>query len=724
MRPIAKDLPGVLLVNPSIAETNYISLAYIAAYVRAHGFRADVIDFSLEKPSPSRLQEICRARQPILIGIAAYQSTMQQVVSAAKLFKTISPAKIVIGGPQVPVMPDEGLRQLADVDFLCRGEGEITTLALLEGLRNRARLSGISGISYKSPSGSIKTTSYREPPEDLDEYPSPYLQNVIDIQAGSVVHILSSRGCPHSCKFCVTPSLSNRRLRVHSIDRVISEMVHLAKKGVNCFWFADPAFSADKARAIRLFDRIVESKMGVRIWCETRYDMVDDKLLSLMKRAGVEKIAFGLETSNGEILQALDKKLDVDKFAEVVKKTKACGIKAEVLHMIGLPGETFDSISATFDYIRRLDIFFEGNSVGNLCNLYFGSESCRAPEKGGYLVSKKIKGSDYPAYLSPGTSFQTRSLSGEGRRKIGSRKANELFLSGCRSRYMGHRRHWGISVQDSFSLPWGAIHMLRANFSVRRSFACAADKAIERFFVISRGSSVSAGGGHVDVLKDALNKLSYDFSLGFIGDNIFFLEQEKILGPLHTALSSYLFLYQASITFTLECDYWKAHRKSIIRMVKHFTQFKLPSPVYDASGDSWGPRKMSRHPLCSLIALLDITDRSDRDLSLFLEARGSLGGAGAAAFLFFDFRGKDPIERFLENIRLLGSGSWIVVGLDSSGISKKLEKVYRDNKPSLRLPILQMINGRMLYPGGRSFYEDLSAQCVYVDSSGEYLSQP
>ena len=81
---MAKDRPGILLVNPSATTVNYISLAYIAGYARAHGFRADVIDFASEKLSPLRIQDICRAKQPILIGIAAYQRSMNQVEGSAQ----------------------------------------------------------------------------------------------------------------------------------------------------------------------------------------------------------------------------------------------------------------------------------------------------------------------------------------------------------------------------------------------------------------------------------------------------------------------------------------------------------------------------------------------------------------------------------------------------------------------------------------------------------------
>ena len=119
---MSKDTPGILLVNPCTSSQNYISLGYIAAYIKSHGFRARVIDFAIDKPSPLSIREVCRNQRPILIGIAAYQSTMYKVISAAKMFKEISHAKIILGGPQIPGMPNEGLRQLGDVDFLCRGD--------------------------------------------------------------------------------------------------------------------------------------------------------------------------------------------------------------------------------------------------------------------------------------------------------------------------------------------------------------------------------------------------------------------------------------------------------------------------------------------------------------------------------------------------------------------------------------------------------------------------
>lgn len=716
---MAKLIPGILLVNPCTITENYISLAYIAAYVKSHGFRADVIDFAIDRPSPLSIQNVCLKQQPILIGIAAYQSTMHKVISAVKMFKKISSAKIILGGPQIPGMPNEGLRQLEDVDFLCRGEGEITTLTLLKGLYKRVKYEDIPGISYKLSDGSVKTNPNPKVPKNLDIYPSPYLQDIINIKPGSLANLLSSRGCPHACKFCITPFLSNRRLRFHSIERVISEILYLNKKGVSRFWFADPTFSSNKARTIRLLNRIIESKVKADIWCDTRTDMVDDNLLSLMKRAGVTKIAYGLETTNEDILKRTDKKLDIGKFQVIIEKTKKYGIEVEILHMIGFPGETFESIISTFNYIRKLGCYFRGNTIGNFYHLYFGSEDCRNPKKAGFIIPQEIS---YPSYLSPGTIFRSQKLSKIDFKKIYLRREREIFLAHSRSQYRKYHKTWGISVKEAFCLPWNLVKILQDIFSVKDSPELNEDKPIDRFFVLAHDSKNAIPICCLGVLKNTLNNLSYDFQLLLFSDDYFLLGEKDIANRLFDMLSS-SFLYDATIVFSFKADSWQKKEKMIIRTVRRFTRYRLPSPIYNVHSNPDESIKQRIRSLCTFICLVDVTSYKSITPTYFNNIYQTLNSVGVTVLPFFNFKDKDSISIFLKRIKSLGIENMpeknVMVGLANGSTLKGLNKLYGKNETLIRLPILQIVNGGILYPGSKKFSKlKRKVNSLYINSQG------
>lgn len=125
--------PSVLLVNPCSHTRNDIALGYIAAYVAKLGARATMIDFARDRPSLSGFLEILNRERPLLfLGIAAYNESMHQVLCLAKLAKELLGSHILsLGGPQVPAMPGSALLEMPNIDYLCRGEGEIVTSELL-----------------------------------------------------------------------------------------------------------------------------------------------------------------------------------------------------------------------------------------------------------------------------------------------------------------------------------------------------------------------------------------------------------------------------------------------------------------------------------------------------------------------------------------------------------------------------------------------------------------
>ena len=320
-------------------DTIPISEATILAHLIDHGFSGEILgDFANSPLKPGAMAEALRRVQPLAIGFTAYQENIEQIRLWARFAKKMSPAvKIVLGGPQVTFMPAEALRHMPEVDFLGRGEGEEVMLALAQALTEGPDVARVPGLSFLQGDEVIETgPAYGA--KHLDTYASPYLMDLIDLTGKERAVMLTSRGCSYDCAFCYTPRASRKRVRFYSIERIIDEMKHLKSKGIRAFWFADTNFSVSRSRLGALLEGIIKEVPGISFWCQTRYDLVDREWLSLLRRAGANNVAYGLESANPAVLERINKPIDLERLSEVIRLTQKAGIHVELFSMFGLPG--------------------------------------------------------------------------------------------------------------------------------------------------------------------------------------------------------------------------------------------------------------------------------------------------------------------------------------------------------------------------------------------------
>jgi radical SAM superfamily enzyme YgiQ (UPF0313 family) len=398
---------NVLLIeiNPFTPEATPISSGYLAAFLRSKGFHTQILTLGEESlVSPSGLHAYIKAFHPALVGLAAYQRTMLYVLGLAEFIKSIDrDIKVVIGGPQATFMPSEALQEMPQVDYICRSSGEITLLGIAEAVRERRPFSGLSGVSFRDMDGSICDTPPLKGFDDLDRYPSPYLNDVLDCTKTSEAIMLTSRGCPHNCIFCYTPHAFDHKITFHSLDRVMEEMRWLAKKGTRRFWFADPNISFRWDRMEELFERILSEGLDAQMWMQTRADLVSPDMMKKMKRAGVRTVAFGLESASEAVLPRLNKHLSTQKVAEAIRITQDNGIEVELFTIFGLPYETVEDALKTLTFVKDNHVRIMGNTNSQQMHIYFGTHMSRHYEEYGIHPLQVRR----PAYISIGSQYET-----------------------------------------------------------------------------------------------------------------------------------------------------------------------------------------------------------------------------------------------------------------------------------------------------------------------------
>ncbi|MBI4620377.1 MAG: B12-binding domain-containing radical SAM protein [Desulfobacterales bacterium] len=404
-------------INPFIPPSTPISIAYIAAFLRWHGFHVNIMNIGENTPFSLHLLSsyICDFK-PGLVGFSTYQRNILSVIGLANYIKSSDPKiKIAIGGPQATFMPSSALQPMGSIDYICREEGETALLNIALAIRDGIDNTVISGSSCKCEDGLFYDGPSVEAYSDLDRYPSPYLHNdLIDFSNLEEAILFTSRGCPYGCVFCYTPNAFKRKVRFHSIERVIEEIEWIYRKGIKKFWFADPSFSINIDRIDRLMEEVLRKNLKIHIWLETRADLVNNELVKKMKAAGVYLVAYGLESASKKVLEGLKKNISLNDMRRAIKLTQKNGIDVELFTQYGLPHENFGDAMKTLQFLKDNDVKIRGNSNSQQMQVYFGTDVFNSCQEYGVRPLER----DMPAYMSIGRQYETEYLSSDDLKKI------------------------------------------------------------------------------------------------------------------------------------------------------------------------------------------------------------------------------------------------------------------------------------------------------------------
>jgi len=224
-----------------------------------------------------------------------------------------------------------------------------------------ADLSFIKGLVWRRD-GDIVLNADRPFIADLDDLPMPrhellplerYLMPLIK---GPFTFIVTSRGCPAGCTYCIKHVSYGPTMRMRSAHKLVEEIAHLGTLGVhNIHMYAD-LFTVNRDQVVSLCRGLIDAGLKIRWTCNSRVDFVDEEMLRLMAASGCHYIAWGLESGNREVLAHARKGVDPDRARQSLRWAKAAGIRNWGYFIIGLPGETVDTIRETIAFAKSLPL--------------------------------------------------------------------------------------------------------------------------------------------------------------------------------------------------------------------------------------------------------------------------------------------------------------------------------------------------------------------------------
>ncbi|MFC2166216.1 B12-binding domain-containing radical SAM protein [Acidobacteriota bacterium] len=378
------------------------NLAYLAAVMEKNGYKVDILDCIAERIKWGTFESMLKKKAPKYVVIEIISSTLTNDVHTATLAKALGCITIGVG-PHVTDKPEETLESFSDLDYLIRGEAEITVLELIEALEKKEDISGIKGIALRHDHG-VRVNEERPFIENLDELPFP-LHNLLPLDKyhrpffGRYTFVVVSRGCPYKCIFCRQIVMWKGKYRQRSADCVLDEIKQLKELGVQTILLHADTFTVKRDWVIDLCKKIVDADIKIRWACNTHAARIDREMVRWMKKAGCFMIAPGIETGSQEILDNIKKELTIEQIRSAVNIIHEEGIEVWGYFVFGLPGETRETIQETIKLSLELPLDLANFAIAAP---YPGTEFLKMAEEKGWLVSTKWEDFDqnYSAIIS------------------------------------------------------------------------------------------------------------------------------------------------------------------------------------------------------------------------------------------------------------------------------------------------------------------------------------
>jgi hopanoid biosynthesis associated radical SAM protein HpnJ len=311
-------------------------------------------------------------------------------VRIAEAIKDSNPnIKIAFVGPHVSVLPEKSLKDCKAIDFVARKEFDYTIYDYAQG----KPLEEILGVSYRKNGGVIHNPD-RPQIDNLDALPhvTDVYRRDLDVRQYTVpfllhpfVSLYTTRGCPAQCTFCLWPqTLSGHPWRKRSSDDVAREMAKAKEYWpyVKEFFFDDDTFNIQKARTIELCSKL--KPLGLTWSCTSRVT-TDYETLKAMKEAGCRLLIVGYESGDQQILKNIKKGATIERGSQFTKDCHKLGLVVHGDFILGLPGETRETIKNTIRFAKELDVETIQVSVAHA---YPGTELHEFATKNGFMTAE------------------------------------------------------------------------------------------------------------------------------------------------------------------------------------------------------------------------------------------------------------------------------------------------------------------------------------------------
>lgn len=348
-----------------------LGILYISAALEEQQIDHDVFDSTFS--DFSTLEAYLRQKPPALIGIYTNLMTKLNVLRLIRFLKSEPEFKetiIILGGPEVRHHAENFLQSGADIIVI--GEGEqsfsaIVDLRLVRGMKVRstewfAGLTTVDGIIYCDQDAQVNRNPERSLLKDINLLPFPnrkkidlnlYFNAWKNRHGASSLSISTMRGCPYTCKWC-SRAVYGQSYRRRCAANVAEEISLLQEQYTfDSIWFVDDVFTISHVWLKEFHDELQKRDIRIRYECITRADRMNRMVIELLKNSGCFRVWIGAESGSQQIIDAMDRRVDVQQVRNMIRETQSAGMQAGTFIMVGYPGETEKDLKETVRHLKE-----------------------------------------------------------------------------------------------------------------------------------------------------------------------------------------------------------------------------------------------------------------------------------------------------------------------------------------------------------------------------------
>lgn len=355
-------------IRVAITSAPFITLASLAGALLEAGEEVEIADLMIEGMPEDAYRQTLRRFRPDFVGLTFTTPLWSEAERLARIASEELPGVVTIaGGVHATTLPGEVLESGA-FHLVVMGEGERTLVEICSG----APVPGIDGVAYLD-GGALTLTAPRVLIEDLDLLPLPawqlhdlryYRAPHIAARRNPVGYMETNRGCNHHCLYC-SQTIFGHHVRFKSPERVVDEMFRMLEIGFRDIHIKDNNFTADISRASEVCRLLVERGFDAPWALPTGVNVhdVSGEFFELARRAGCYQVAFGIESGVDEILGRVNKRQTSAEIREAVLMAHRAGLETVGFFMMGLPGDTEETMRETIDFACSLPLTYAKASM-------------------------------------------------------------------------------------------------------------------------------------------------------------------------------------------------------------------------------------------------------------------------------------------------------------------------------------------------------------------------
>ncbi|MBC8018797.1 MAG: cobalamin B12-binding domain-containing protein [Verrucomicrobia bacterium] len=340
-----------------------VGFVYIAGSLRAAGYEVDYYDaMSLWHKWPEIKARI-ETFKPDVVATTAYTASIVEGLKLLAFAKEINPGVVtILGNVHAAFCYDEILKEDKNtLDYIVRGEGEVTLVELLNCLNAGGDPATINGLAFRRE-GQVLVTPKAPYIHDLDSLPTAWdlvewpIYSYRAKNNARLAIVSSSRGCLSKCSFCSQQLFWSQSWRARSAENFVSELEMLSEKyGVEVAMLSDELPTCDRQRWERILDLMIERRVPVKLLMETRVDDIirDADIMWKYRKAGVDHIYVGVEAGSQETLDLFKKDTQVEQSKQAIDLINNADIVSETSFVLGMPDDTPESIARTIELAKH-----------------------------------------------------------------------------------------------------------------------------------------------------------------------------------------------------------------------------------------------------------------------------------------------------------------------------------------------------------------------------------